>query len=288
MSRGDLAPRRFQGDGLTLVGDVGGDLHGIPVLLLHGGGQTRHSWGTAARALTARGYYVVALDARGHGDSDWSRHRDYSMTAHSRDVLAVVEQMPSLPVLVGASLGGIASLLAIGESPRPVARALVLVDITPRIDLSGAQRIADFMLARPQGYESVEEIADAVAAYLPDRPRPASTEGLRKNVRKIGDRYFWHWDPAVMADNHDIDDPAYWERLDTAARALSVPTLLVRGLRSEIVNDESVTHAKAAIRQLEIADISGAAHMVAGDRNDAFNAAIFAFLERQGEARLPE
>lgn len=273
--------RSFSGCGVQLVGEVRGDPSRLAVLLLHGGGQTRHSWSSAMRELARRGYHAASVDLRGHGDSDWSSAGEYSMTAMRDDVLAVAQQLPSRPVLVGASLGGIASLLAIGESDEQVAEALVLVDITPRIEISGAQRIREFMTARPEGFESLEEVAEAVAAFNPKRAKPSDPSGLLKNLRLRNGRFYWHWDPALL-ERMDPLVPDYFARLDDAAGNVRVPTLLIKGAESEIVSSETVGHMLELIPHAEFADISGAGHMVAGDRNDAFNDAVFRFLGAAG------
>lgn len=278
-----LVPERraFAGAGVELIGDVVGDPAHRPVLLLHGGGQTRHSWSSAAVELARRGYHAVSIDMRGHGDSGWSGDGDYRMTLFRDDVLAMIDQLPSPPVLVGASLGGVASLLAIGESEAAVAAGLVLVDITPRVELSGVARIQAFMNARPDGFETLDEVADAVAAYNPSRPRPRNPAGLLKNLRQRNGRYFWHWDPAFLSQP-DVLRPEYFDRLDAAAANVRVPVMLVRGAESEIVSEETVAQMRGLMPDADFVDISGAGHMVAGDRNDAFNLAVFDFLDHHG------
>src|SRR5262245_61763992 len=168
-------------DGISVVGDVGGDPSHPAVILQHGGGQTRHSWGGAMRELVRRGYHVVNLDARGHGDSDWSPEANYAMEAMSADLQAVIATLPSKPALVGASMGGATSLYCVGNAATPIAQALVLVDVIPRINMEGAEKIRAFMHARPDGFANLEEVADAVAAYNPHRPRPKNPSGLMKN-----------------------------------------------------------------------------------------------------------
>src|SRR5580658_3237464 len=153
--------------GVTLMGDVGGDSGGVPVLLLHGGGQTRHSWGRAALELSARGYYVVALDLRGHGDSDWAPDSNYSIDAQADDIRSVMRRMPAPSVLIGASMGGLIALTVAGEASEPAVRALVLVDVAPKVDPGGRARIIGFMRDRPDGFASIEEAADAITTYLP-------------------------------------------------------------------------------------------------------------------------
>jgi len=272
--------------GLALAADVGGDPAGVPVVLLHGGGQTRHSWQNVFDRLVSSGHHVVALDARGHGDSDWDPEGDYSIDALVSDLRSVLAQTPSLPILVGASMGGMTALAAVGEAPNPIARALVLVDITPMINIEGTEQIAAFMRANGDGFISVEEAADAVAKYLPHRPRPNSTAGLSRNLRKREGRFFWHWDPRLISP-HGYDRLAVQSRLEAATRQLRVPTLLIRGEQSNIVGDEQVAHFRALAPSAEYINVTGAGHMVAGDRNDAFNQGILDFIARVERNQTP-
>jgi pimeloyl-ACP methyl ester carboxylesterase len=283
-----LTTRRFAGDGLELTADVGGPLGAAAVVLLHGGGQTRHAWRGAARALISQGRYVVALDLRGHGDSDWDRNGDYSLDRQVRDLRAVLKQIPGRPALVGASLGGFTALLTVGETETPVASSLVLVDVTPMVDPAGEARVLGFMQASPNGFASLEEAADAVAAYLPHRPRPATADGLRRNLRLRADnRYYWHWDPRLF-ERLRASPQFQLARYEAAARRVGIPTLLVRGQRSELVTLENVRHFQELIPTAHYVDVAGASHMVAGDRNDAFNAAIIAFLDGHPTASLSD
>lgn len=267
-------------DGLELAADAWGDPSQPPVLLLHGGGQTRFAWGGTARDLAAAGWYAVSMDLRGHGESAWDPHKDYSVDAFVEDLRCVVEQLGRSPVLVGASLGGIAALLAEGESHPALAAALVLVDIAPRIEADGALRIVQFMKGRPEGFASLEEAADAVAAYLPHRRRPDDLSGLERNLRRMANgRWRWHWDPAFLEPGHAPGVSRESGRLHAAARSLSVPTLLVRGRLSDLLSEEGAREFLALVPHARYADVSDAGHMVAGDRNDRFSAAVLAFLE---------
>ena len=273
-------------------------------LLLHGGGQTRHAWAKTAHRLADRGWRVVAVDQRGHGDSEWIAGGAYAVPDFAADAAAVARRIAAehgaRPVAVGASLGGIASLLALGraaeEGAEPPFSGLILVDIVPRMDPRGVEHVQGFMRARVrEGFASVEEAAEAVAAYLPHRPRPRSLDGLKKTLRLHPDgRWRWHWDPRFL----DGPRPVGAERervrddLERAARALQVPTLLVRGGSSELVSEEAARDFVATAPGAECADVADARHMVAGDRNDAFADAILAFLERRfpavAEARAAE
>ncbi|MET0595323.1 MAG: alpha/beta hydrolase [Polyangiaceae bacterium] len=275
------APTRitFRGDeGITLVGDAYGDPSDPPVLLLHGGGQTRHAWGDTSAELAAAGYYAIALDGRGHGESDWSPSGSYVVDSFIADLKRVLAELGTKPALVGASLGGLTSLIAEGESPG-LARAVVLVDIATTAKLEGIRRIVDFMSQKPEGYASLQEVADAIAAYQPQRKRPPSLEGLAKNVRQGPDgRYRWHWDPKFLRRSTPETSPLRPERLQAAAHALTVPTLLVRGKLSDVVGDDEARKFLEHVPHAKYVDVSGAGHMIAGDNNDHFTEAVLAFL----------
>jgi len=274
--------RRYTGaKGVELVADVGGDPRAPTIILLHGGGQTRHSWGGAMRQLVLRGYHVINLDARGHGDSQWAADGDYSLEVLAKDLECVIETLKSRPALVGASMGGATALLVAGAHANPVAAALVLVDIVPRIDTGGAAKIRSFMSSGGKGFGTLQEASDAVAAYNPHRPRPKSNAGLMKNLRlRIDGRLYWHWDPRVLQQVRHAEPPLFADRLNSAAEQVRIPTLLVRGLESDIVTEAAVTDFRAHLPQLEVFDVSGAGHMVAGDKNDAFNQGVFEFMQR--------
>lgn len=278
----------FEGfGGLELVADVGGPVDGLPVVLLHGGGQTRHAWGTTAQTLVDRGFRVVSLDLRGHGDSAWADDGDYTLDAFAADVRAVAATVDRRPVLVGASLGGITSLIAQGEADPPgsLASAVVLVDVAHRLEPEGVSRIGEFMLAHIDGFADLEEVADAVAAYNPHRPRPTDLSGLRKNVRQRDDgRWYWHWDPRFLTGRFGSTDETRSAtmsptRLEDAARSLDVPVLLVRGRVSDLLSEEGAQELLELVPQARYADVAGAGHMVAGDRNDLFNDAVVSFLD---------
>jgi len=278
---------RFESsDGVALVGDAYGPEDGPAVLLAHGGGQTRHAWGATARDLAGRGWRAVAIDQRGHGDSGWSEDGDYGLERFGSDLLAIAAQCAQAPALVGASLGGLSGLIAQGELVPATGQrgfsALVMVDVTPRVEQSGVDRIRGFMSKHmDEGFASLEEASAVIAAYLPHRPPPRNLDGLRKNLRLGEDgRYRWHWDPRFVS-NRPLGDFAahYSPRLQRAAQAISIPTLLVRGSRSEVVTDEAVREFLALVPHARSVDIRNAGHMVAGDENDSFSGAVISFLE---------
>lgn len=251
-------------------------------VLLHGGGQTRHSWSGTAEALASAGWATLSLDARGHGESDWARDGDYEIDAFVDDLAEVLRTLPEKPVVIGASLGGITTLLAEGERGG-LARAIVLVDIAPRVEPEGVARIRAFMRAHLDGFASLEEVAAAVQAYNPHRKPSGNLEGLKKNVRLHADgRWYWHWDPRLVTRARMSNEAARAEshqRMLRAARAVRVPTLLVRGGRSDVVSQQGVDELLAHLPDGRYVDVAAAGHMVAGDENDAFTQAILAHLE---------
>ena len=266
-------------DGVRIAGDSWGNPDGPLVLLQHGGGQTRHAWKGAGELLGAAGYHAVAFDARGHGDSDWAPDAHYTQDVMVEDLRCVVAALGNRrPVLVGASMGGGISLVAAGED-RVDATALVLVDIAHRVEVEGAKKIQAFMNQKPEGFDTLEEVAEAIANYQPHRPRKRNLDGLAKNVRLGADgKYHWHWDPSRRAERRDLEKRR--ERLEACARNLTLPVLLVRGGLSDVLSEEGAKEFLQLCPQSEFVNVAGAAHMVAGDRNDIFGTSVIAFLSR--------
>jgi pimeloyl-ACP methyl ester carboxylesterase len=270
------------GNGVRLVADAYGQLGAPGVVLLHGGGQTRHSWGGTAATLADAGFYAVSADLRGHGDSDWDPDGDYSMELFAADVVAWCELLDS-PVIVGASLGGMAALWAEGtradEGREPAGRALVLVDIAHRSERAGVERIVNFMTGSPEGFASLEEAAEAISSYMPHRPRPTKLDGLARNLRRGADgRYRWHWDPQFMSGSQRPRTSVDTDVFADHARRLRGPVLLVRGRLSDVVSEAVAREFVDIVPQAEYVDVGDAHHMVAGDRNDVFAEAVVGFL----------
>lgn len=281
-----MQPREliFEGrGGLRLRADAWGDPEAPAVLLLHGGGQTRHAWGGTAAALARDGRFAIALDQRGHGDSEWHGDGDYRLAAFAADLVRVLGRLPPSPALVGASLGGLAILLA-AETPGFAPSAVVLVDVAPRLEPEGTRRITEFMTDRRDGFATLEEAADHIAAYTRERTRGRNLKGLLKVLRLGEDgRYRWHWDPLFITDRgpNEIVDR---ERLLDCARRIAAPALVVRGRQSDVLSPEGAAELVASFPDAKLVDVSGAGHMVAGDRNEVFTQAVVGFLRRCGQA----
>lgn len=267
-------------DGITLAADAWGEVGAPQVVLLHGGGQTRHAWRGTGEMLGAAGFHAIAFDARGHGDSDWSAAGDYEQDAFVRDLAAVVDELGCrCPVLLGASLGGNTALAASGEGTVDAA-GLVLVDIVPQTERAGFDRVKAFMARHADGFASLDEVAAAIGGYRPGEQRSANSAGLAKNVRRDADgRYYWHWDPRFL-DGRERDLALRHARLSAAARQLRIPTLLVRGGSSDVVSEDGVREFLELCPHAEYLNVLDAGHMITGDRNDRFGAVAVEFLKR--------
>ncbi|MFW0149888.1 alpha/beta fold hydrolase [Mycobacterium sp. smrl_JER01] len=273
-------------DGVRIAADRLGHPEAPAVVFLHGAGQTRRSWARAAAAAAERGWQAVTIDFRGHGQSDWSEAGDYRVVAFAADVAAVLRVLPPRPVLVGASLGGFTAMLLAGELAPGAASAVVLVDIVPEMDESGAKRVFTFMAeGMESGFDSIDEVADMIAQFNPHRPRPTDLDGLATNLRRRGGRWYWHWDPRFISGMAtlgpvEVGDHARLYAAVDAILSSGVPMLLVRGQMSDLVNRDSADRFLARFPAVEFADVQGAGHMVAGDRNDIFASAVLDFLAR--------
>lgn len=267
-------------DGNRLRGDSWGDPSAPLVLLLHGGGQTRHSWRRTARSLAQAGFHAVAFDARGHGDSDWVGKGGYGDAAMAADLACVARALGGArPVLIGASLGGITGLTAVGNGLVDAA-ALILADVAHATSLDGFTRVRAFMTHHAEGFASLEEAADAIAEYRGGRRPQGDLAGLGKNLRRAADgRLHWHWDPCFL-DGRDEDLAVRTERLARCARQVAIPTLLVRGAHSDVVTPEAAREFLALCPHASHIDVAGAGHMLTGDDNDTFGQVAIGFIRQ--------
>ena len=272
----------FKGHGdIKIAADVWGSNNEELVILLHGGGQTRHAWGDTGKKLAEAGYHSVALDLRGHGDSEWHADGDYSIRAYKDDLVSIINEIGKPARLVGASLGGMASLVLAGdEINSDLCTALIMVDIGIYPDPVGSDRIVSFMLSGEKGFDSLEDVAKSISDYLPHRKKPKDLEGLKKNLRLKSDgRYYWHWDPRFIRRRPGSRDRRYFDLQLKAAEKVTIPTLLIRGALSDVVTMEDVDYFLSVISHAKFVEIEKAAHMIAGDRNDIFAEEAIKFLK---------
>jgi pimeloyl-ACP methyl ester carboxylesterase len=269
---------RFAVADLTLAVETrnpGGD----PALLFaHGFGQTRGAWNGTAAALARAGCRCVTFDTRGHGESDRVVGGDYHLDQFADDMLRLTGAQPEPPILVGASMGGLLGIVLAGEVRPAPFRALVLVDITPRWETAGVERILAFMRAHPDGFASYDDAAEQIANYLPQRRERKSEQQLRPLLREGSDgRLRWHWDPALLA-GVVAESERYQPRLLAAAAKIEIPVLMLSGARSDVVSRATVDEFLRLVPHARHVELPHATHMLAGDANDAFTREVMHFV----------
>jgi len=272
---------RYQGDGLELVGEAYGDPEAPPVLFFHGGGQSRNAWRGSARKLGEAGYYGIAFDLRGHGESDWAKDGDYHVEAFARDLESLIGQFAGRVTLVGASRGGQASLIAGSRHPEKI-RLIMLADVAPDMPDTGIDGFRTFFADGANGYDSLDEAADALALHL-DQPRIADASRLARSMRQDEKgRWHWHWDPATGKEEflHPVTEN---EAMVAAAARVTSPVVMVRAELSHLVGDRNVARFQELTPQLEVVTAKGVGHMFTADRNDDFADQLLEYLSRYPE-----
>lgn len=264
-------------DGVLLAIERFGAESGNSAVFAHGFGQTRDAWSGCAASTAAAGWTSTTYDARGHGESSWLESGRYSVDQLVSDLHLVVTRERRRPVVVGASMGGLVGIAMAGMDAE-CCRALVLVDITPRWEPAGVERILEFMRAHPQGFASLAEAADAIAAYLPHRARRKSPQSLRKLlVESVDGRLRWHWDPRMLEPIAE-DGVRHQADLLAAATRIRVPTLLISGAASDVVSETTIAEFMRLVPQARHVAVPRATHMVAGDENSQFSQLVLQFL----------
>ncbi|HWU77234.1 MAG TPA: alpha/beta hydrolase [Rhodanobacter sp.] len=261
---------------------------GDPALLFaHGFGQTRGAWNGTAAALAQAGCRCVSFDTRGHGESDRVADGDYHMDQFADDMLRLAAAQPEPPILVGASMGGLLGIVLAGELRPAPFRALVLVDITPRWETAGVERILAFMRAHPDGFSSYDDAAEQIAGYLPQRRERKSEQQLRPLLREGSDgRLRWHWDPALLEGVVE-ESERYQPRLLAAAATIEIPVLILSGARSDVVSRATVDEFLRLVPQAQHVELPHATHMLAGDANDAFTREVMHFVRSLVSPAVP-
>ncbi|KQQ79916.1 peroxidase [Xanthomonas sp. Leaf131] len=263
----------------SLAVSLRGVEHAPTVLFAHGLGQTRHAWDGTATALAEAGYRGLSYDARGHGDSSFNAAEvPYSATQFTDDLIILAGEQAEPPVLVAASMGGLFGLLAEARWPG-LFRAIVLVDITPRWDTRGVERILRFMTAHPGGFASLDAAADAIAAYLPHRPRKTANQ-LQTLLRQQADAsWHWHWDPRLVDELAGQDPHTQQQALLDAAAQVRCPMLLISGGRSDLVTPDNINEFLSIAPHAQHVHLPDATHMLAGDDNTTFTATVLHYLD---------
>ncbi len=246
------------------------------VLLLHGGAQTAHSWDEVAPDL-ARDHHVLALDQRGHGDTDWAPAGRYRREDFVADVAAFLgDRGWDDAVLVALSLGGLNAIAFAAAHPDRT-RGLVVVDVVPTIAPAGGQAIRAQLAVRD--FASFEEAVERALAFNPRRTRANVEERLGHALRQgVDGRWTYKFDPGIGGGGLETDFERLWEQV----RRIRCPTLLVRGAESAILTGEGATRFTRELPGAELTQVAGAGHSVMGDNPAGFLAAVRPFLARHG------
>ena len=254
------------------------------VLFAHGFGQTRGAWLHTGMALAAEGYAGLSYDARGHGESGRNPAAvPYTGEQFTDDLIILAGEQPQPPVLVGASMGGLFGMLAEARWPG-LFRAMVLVDITPRWEQAGLQRILAFMTAFPEGFDSLDHAGEVIAAYQPQRRKRKSEQELQQLLHQGPDqRWRWHWD-ARLIDDLVRDSARHQDDIANAARTLGCPVLLISGGRSDLVSADTVEEFQSLVPHARHVHLPQATHMLAGDDNDTFTRTVLQYLSELATA----
>ncbi|MBI2867118.1 MAG: alpha/beta hydrolase [Chloroflexi bacterium] len=247
---------------------------GKPYLyLLHGGGQSAHSWDDVAPALAQR-FHVVAPDQRGHGDSDWATDGDYSHGAQAKDIIAIADALGMQRfALMGLSMGGRNALVVAVRHPERIEK-LVVIDVGPEVMREGARAIKSFVAG---GLEkaSFEDFVRDAKAFNPRRSEENLRQRLRHTVKQLPSGT-WTW-------KHDIRHlaAAGREPFEVTFKKLgdiTLPTLIVRGGESNILSPEAAVRMEKSLPNARLVTVEGASHSVMGDNPSGFLAAVRPFL----------
>ncbi|MDE0812735.1 MAG: alpha/beta hydrolase [Alphaproteobacteria bacterium] len=249
-----------------------------PIVLLHGGHQSAHSWDLVSLHL-ARKYRVFALDQRGHGDSEWSRDANYSNNEMSLDAEALMDALElERPILMGHSMGGRNSLLLTRRDPSRLG-GLVVVDIGPEISEEGRKLISAFVRNNEE-FDNLEHFAENVRKYDPYRSMEHIERTVKYNMLCRADgKYISKCDSTPRRVGIQTGSSEDAVSLDDA-RAFDIPTLIVRGETSKILTPESAVRFKDALPQGELVTVPECGHNVHSQNTHGFIEAIGPFLAK--------
>ena len=253
-----------------------------PMLLLHGFAQTCHSWDFVALSLCDR-FRVIALDQRGHGDSDWATEGDYSPEAHQQDIHAIVEALGITGIiLMGLSMGGRNALTYAASHPSGV-KALIIVDAAPQNQRLGTENIRRFVQQEDE-LGSVDDFVERVRSFNLRRPVEQIRGSIMHNLKQLpSGRWTWKYDRLLRSPGRRMaPDPEATRRLWRYVESLRCPTLVVRGEKSDVIALETAEAMQARILNSRLATVEGAGHLVMGDNPAGFERAVTEFLAGVG------
>jgi pimeloyl-ACP methyl ester carboxylesterase len=251
------------------------------VVLLHGGALTAHTWDLTCLALR-KGFHCIALDQRGHGDSDWAPDLDYSTDAHVGDLERFALELGLNDfVLVGMSLGGINSIAFAARHSEQI-NGLVIVDVGHRVRRDGASRIRRFIEADAE-LDSVDLFVDRAVSFNPRRDPDVLRTTLMHNLRRTPNgTWAWKYDQRQFREAAREAPEQRRRRLEEFLPRIDAPTLVVRGAESDVFLAEDAEEVVALLPNGRFVTVADAGHSVHADNPRDFVSALHAFFDEIG------
>ena len=288
-----IAPGDFPRDSTSIVNGL--NLHYLdwgnprhpPVVFIHGYAQNAHTWDFSALALRDS-FHVIAIDLRGHGESDWSPQNDYSVQAYLSDLAEMIRHLGLHSVtIVGLSLGGTIAYSFAALYPGKVDR-LVVVDTGPELNTRGRGRIQRFT-SKLDILDSFDLFVARAMKYNPRRPEWQVRGSLRHSLRELPDgRWTWKYDPKLRDPKRSAPKrPQTPEGRWTLWKSIKCPTLLIRGEQSDLLDRTVAERMIDTLPGSQFVEVAGSGHLVPGDKPLAFQASLLRFLEMDSRQDIP-
>ncbi len=253
-----------------------------PILFLHGGGLTAHTFDLVCLSLRDK-YHCIALDQRGHGDSEWSPVMDYGLSTHAADIATFAASLGLRRLTaVGMSMGGLNALKFAADHGADL-MALVLIDIGPDIQEAGSKRIRGFM-AESSDLDSIDDYIKRAIALNPRRDPKRLRRSLLHNLRATPTgKWAWKWDPRPRQRDPELRHRSL-ERATLWADVsrVSCPTLVVRGEESDVFSAEDARQLVERLQRGTLATVPAAGHSVQGDNPAGLTHELLSFFDRIG------
>ena len=256
-----------------------GNKHLPTIVFLHGGALNAHTWDLVCLALRDD-YHCVALDQRGHGDSDWSHDSDYTMAAQLADTKGFIDHLKlDKFILVGMSLGAINSLAFAVNHPERLSN-LVIIDAGPEMRRPGSSRIRDFVNGVAETV-TIEGIIEKALQFNPRRDPKILRRSLMHALRQQPDgTWRWKYDrrrfQVLDQEKHRAERAALGDGL---AR-VTCPTLIVRGGESDVFHEEDGIRLAQRLPDGKFVTVPKAGHTVQGDNPKDLVAELRRFLTK--------
>ena len=247
-----------------------------PLVLLHGGGQSARTWDACCLVL-ARQYRCLALDQRGHGDSDWSPTAAYTFEDYANDIGALIDELDlQEPMLVGMSMGGINAIVYAARCPHRL-HSVVIVDVAPEVQFEPVERMMLGMAAYRR-FANPHDAAERLSRMGARRDRKLLEATLALNLRQEEDgAWTWKYDPVTLANLSAEEILAPRRPLWAVLPRITCPALVVRGADSEIFLEADARRLVAGLPRPSRATVPGARHSVQTDNPAGLAEAIMQF-----------